>query len=91
MTRGSAFELGGEASQKASVDPMKTAARRGMSFYETLQCEDGHWAGDYGGPMFLMPGLITVWYVTGKLEEVISPPKARAMLVWRCGLSAERT
>lgn len=21
-----------------------------------LQAEDGHWAGDYGGPLFLLPG-----------------------------------
>ena len=27
-----------------------------MSFYSKLQTEDGHWAGDYGGPLFLMPG-----------------------------------
>lgn len=30
-----------------------------------LQCDDGHWAGDYGGPMFLMPGLIIAYHVTG--------------------------
>jgi squalene/oxidosqualene cyclase-like protein len=29
-----------------------------------LQCDDGHWAGDYGGPMFLMPGLIIVLHIT---------------------------
>lgn len=27
-----------------------------MRFYATLQAEDGHWAGDYGGPLFLLPG-----------------------------------
>lgn len=36
------------------------AARNGMTFYSKLQTEDGHWAGDYGGPLFLMAGdLIT--------------------------------
>lgn len=40
------------------------AAKKGVSFYEILQCSDGHWAGDYGGPMFLLPGLICVLYVT---------------------------
>ncbi|KAM3576082.1 hypothetical protein VYU27_001958 [Nannochloropsis oceanica] len=40
------------------------AARKGMSYYQMLQCEDGHWAGDYGGPMFLMPGLIFACYIT---------------------------
>lgn len=33
------------------------AARRGVKFYQMLQCDDGHWAGDYGGPHFLMPGV----------------------------------
>lgn len=32
------------------------AALKGMHFYRHLQAEDGHWAGDYGGPLFLLPG-----------------------------------
>ena len=40
------------------------AATKGLSFYQMLQCEDGHWAGDYGGPMFLMPGLVCSLYIT---------------------------
>jgi hypothetical protein len=39
------------------------AARKGVQFYSMLQTDDGHWAGDYGGPHFLMPGLIVAWYV----------------------------
>lgn len=42
----------------------KEAARKAISFYQVLQSEDGHWPGDYGGPMFLMPGLVCVLYVT---------------------------
>lgn len=37
------------------------AARKAAHFYSMLQTEDGHWAGDYGGPHFLMPGLIVAW------------------------------
>lgn len=32
------------------------AALKGMDFYSRLQAEDGHWTGDYGGPLFLLPG-----------------------------------
>lgn len=32
------------------------AVRKGIQFYSNVQQPDGHWAGDYGGPMFLMPG-----------------------------------
>lgn len=35
---------------------MKEAATNGMKFYSKLQAEDGHWTGDYGGPLFLMAG-----------------------------------
>ena len=40
------------------------AAHKALQFYQMLQCEDGHWAGDYGGPMFLMPGLVCSIYIT---------------------------
>lgn len=43
----------------------REAAIKGLYFYQTIQCDDGHWAGDYGGPMFLMPGLVCTLYVTG--------------------------
>lgn len=46
--------------------------RAAMYFYETLQAHDGHWPGDYGGPMFLMPGLIVTLYVTGVIDTVLS-------------------
>ncbi|RYH23339.1 hypothetical protein EON65_17955 [archaeon] len=45
-------------------DTAKDAATKAISFYQMLQSEDGHWAGDYGGPMFLMPGLICVLHIT---------------------------
>uniref|UniRef100_A0A8D3BY98 Terpene cyclase/mutase family member n=1 Tax=Scophthalmus maximus TaxID=52904 RepID=A0A8D3BY98_SCOMX len=38
-------------------------ALKGMHFYSHLQAEDGHWAGDYGGPLFLLPGLLITCHV----------------------------
>lgn len=34
----------------------REAARNGFEFYKRIQSQDGHWAGEYGGPMFLIPG-----------------------------------
>uniref|UniRef100_A0A8C1FT93 Terpene cyclase/mutase family member n=2 Tax=Cyprinus carpio TaxID=7962 RepID=A0A8C1FT93_CYPCA len=39
------------------------AALKGMDFYSRLQAEDGHWAGDYGGPLFLLPGLLITCHI----------------------------
>jgi len=44
--------------------------RGGISFYEGLQQADGHWPGDYGGPMFLLPGMLITCYTTGVLDRV---------------------
>ena len=38
---------------------------RGINYFSHLQCEDGHWPGDYGGPLFLLPGLLIASYISG--------------------------
>ncbi|RKP11909.1 terpenoid cyclases/protein prenyltransferase alpha-alpha toroid [Piptocephalis cylindrospora] len=46
------------------------AVDRGFQFFKLLQTEDGHWAGEYGGPMFLIPGLVIAYYICDvKFEE----------------------
>lgn len=36
-----------------------------IDFYQRLQSDDGHWSNDYGGPMFLMPGLVITCHISG--------------------------
>ena len=54
-------------------ETVTAALRSGIGFYGTLQMEDGHWPGDYGGPMFLLPGLVIALYVA----EVALPEEHR--------------
>ncbi len=53
-----------------------SAAFKGIRYYESLQSEDGHWPGDYGGPLFLLPALIIVSHVT---DKPFSPVKQELM------------
>lgn len=39
-------------------------AKNGLAFLEKLQLEEGNWACEYGGPMFLLPGFAVTWTVT---------------------------
>ncbi|XP_051197839.1 cycloartenol synthase [Lolium perenne] len=61
-----------EENQDVTEEAVSTSLKRAISRFSTLQAHDGHWPGDYGGPMFLMPGLLITLYVTGALNTVLS-------------------
>lgn len=49
------------------LSPAKTpleSIHNALTFFEQLQLPPGNWACEYGGPMFLLPGLVITWYVT---------------------------
>ncbi|EMS58951.1 hypothetical protein TRIUR3_34848 [Triticum urartu] len=47
-----------EEHEDVTEEVVSTTLKRAISRLSTLQAHDGHWPGDYGGPMFLMPGLV---------------------------------
>lgn len=53
-----------DVSTTAEKNP-EEVLHNGWAYFNQLQLSDGHWAGDYGGPMFLLPGLVIVAYITG--------------------------
>lgn len=58
-------------SSKASLnEQVEAALLNGFAYYETLQEEDGNWVGDYGGPLFLLVGLVIAAHVTDTPFEV---------------------
>jgi cycloartenol synthase len=70
-------------------DFVQDAMRAGLGFYQTLQADDGHFPGDYGGPMFLMPGLVIVCHVTGVMDTVLPPPHRAEMIRYLCNHANE--
>ncbi|KAI0017177.1 terpene synthase [Xylariomycetidae sp. FL0641] len=43
--------------------PLDTV-KNGLAFFEKLQLPSGQWGCEYGGPMFLLPGVVIAWYAT---------------------------
>ena len=59
----------------------ENAYLKGFDFYQNLQTADGNWPGDYGGPNFLLPGLIIVSYITQTpFEKPVEKLMVRYML-----------
>nr|AUD10127.1 putative cycloartenol synthase [Ononis spinosa] len=65
--------------EDVTQETVTTTLKRAINFYSTLQSHDGHWPGDYGGPMFLMPGLIITLSVTGALNAVLTDEHKKEM------------
>ncbi|MGR9085912.1 MAG: terpene cyclase/mutase family protein [Gammaproteobacteria bacterium] len=59
-------EFGGQIPQSNDPEEQKVtdALIKGINYFSCLQSEDGHWPGDYGGPLFLLPGLLIASYIT---------------------------
>jgi len=64
----------------ATAAQVERSLRAGLSMYSTLQQDDGHFPGDYGGPMFLMPGMVIACYVTGTMDEVLGQAQRHEMV-----------
>ncbi|KAI3888347.1 hypothetical protein MKX03_003099 [Papaver bracteatum] len=58
--------------EEVTYEAATTALRRAVRFYSTIQTEDGHWAGEMGGPMFFTPPLIFTLYITKTLNTILT-------------------
>ena len=61
-------------------ETVSDAAKAGIGYYATVQADEGVWPGDYGGPLFLMPGLLIALYVSKSLDSVLSSEHKKEIL-----------
>lgn len=66
--------------EQPTEQDVKGHIESGIAFHSMLQMDDGHFPGDYGGPMFLMPGMLISCYVTGVLNTVLTPQHKSEMI-----------
>ncbi|KAG8373914.1 hypothetical protein BUALT_Bualt11G0074800 [Buddleja alternifolia] len=57
--------------EELSEEKVVNTLTKALRFYSTLQAEDGHWPGDYGGPLFLLPALIIALSVMDILSTIL--------------------
>ncbi|XP_042440099.1 cycloartenol synthase 2-like [Zingiber officinale] len=62
-----------EDDEDVTEEALVTSLKKAISVFSTHQAHDGHWPGDFAGPMFLLPGLIITLQVTGTLNTVLTP------------------
>ena len=62
---------GAVADEFAVEKETKRSLKAGVEYYQGQQHPDGHWPSDYGGPMFLMPGLIIAMKIMKKEKEML--------------------
>ncbi|KAL6888522.1 hypothetical protein ACP4OV_009548 [Aristida adscensionis] len=68
-----------EVHEDVTEEAVSISLKAAISRFSILQTRDGHWLGDYGGPMFLTPGLIITLSVTGALDTVLSSEHQKEM------------
>ncbi|GMJ00915.1 cycloartenol synthase 1 [Hibiscus trionum] len=68
-----------EETENVTEGMVTNTLRRAINFHSSLQAHDGHWPGDNGGPMFLMPGLVITLCITGTLNAVLSEEHKKEM------------
>ncbi|CAH1426798.1 unnamed protein product [Lactuca virosa] len=61
-----------EEGQDDDEDEVIKTLKKALKFYARLQGEDGSWPADYGGPLFLLPGLIIGLHVMGMKDVILS-------------------
>lgn len=59
-------EFAGQIPQADHPEAQKVtdAVIKGINYFSCLQSDEGHWPGDYGGPLFLLPGLLIASYIS---------------------------
>ncbi|XP_075094977.1 lupeol synthase-like isoform X1 [Nicotiana tabacum] len=62
-----------EESENITEEAVKTTLKRSISYYSTIQANDGHWPAESAGPLFFLPPLVMALYVTGDMNAVLSP------------------
>ncbi|KAG2668086.1 hypothetical protein I3760_15G143600 [Carya illinoinensis] len=61
-----------QETEEITEEAVTITLRRALSSLSSLQAHDGHWPAEFGGPLFYLPPLVFVLYITGDLRNIWS-------------------
>ncbi|XWS19842.1 hypothetical protein CRYUN_Cryun31cG0051400 [Craigia yunnanensis] len=69
-----------EDNEEVTSEKVTIASRKAVRFISATQACDGHWPSKNSGPLFCLPPLVMVLYLTGTLGTVLSSEHKREIL-----------
>nr|GLL30205.1 dammarenediol II synthase-like [Ipomoea trifida] len=58
--------------EEVNYEAITTAVRKGVRLNRALQAKDGHWPAEHSGPMFFIPPLMIVLYISGAINTILT-------------------
>ncbi|KAF8413574.1 hypothetical protein HHK36_001565 [Tetracentron sinense] len=66
--------------EEVTHEAVTRALKKAVRLNSAIQASDGHWPAENTGPLFFVPPLVMVLYVTGALDTVLSSEHKKEML-----------
>ncbi|KAF6177153.1 hypothetical protein GIB67_025490 [Kingdonia uniflora] len=66
--------------EEVTNEKATTALRKAIRFFSAMQTSYGHWVANIGRPLFFMPPMVFVLYITGMLDTMFSPKHKKKTL-----------
>lgn len=66
--------------EDVTYEAATAAMKRGLHFFQAMQTSDGHWAAENAGPLYFLPPLVMILYITGHLDTTFSAEHKKEIL-----------
>ncbi|KAL2327285.1 hypothetical protein Fmac_020712 [Flemingia macrophylla] len=66
--------------ENVTIEALITTIRRAISFFSSIQAQDGHWPAEFAGPLFFLQPFVIALYITGSLDDVFGAEHKKEIL-----------
>ncbi|KAK8977583.1 hypothetical protein V6N11_013368 [Hibiscus sabdariffa] len=69
-----------EDGEEVTYEATTAAVKRSVHLVSALQSKHGHWPAEHSGPLFFLPPLVMVLYITGHLNTIVTAEHRKEIL-----------